>query len=76
MREPTMSNRDEKDASMPFVVIRSRHDVSSTLTEDECRTLIRLLRHFITPDREPLLPKLELLRAILEKLEFALDPAA
>ena len=26
------------------------------LTEDACRTLIRLLRHAITPDREPVLP--------------------
>ena len=41
------------------------------LTEDDCRTLIRLLRHAITPDREPLLPRLEPLRIILEKLEFA-----
>jgi len=43
------------------------------LTEDNCRTLIRLLRHAITPDREPLLPRLEPLREILEKLEFAVD---
>ena len=43
------------------------------LTEDDCRTLIRLLRHAITPDREPLLPRLEVLRVILEKLEFAVD---
>ena len=56
---------------MPAVVIRSRQNVSSTLTEDDCWTLIRLLRHFITPDREPLLPKLERLEEILEKLEFA-----
>jgi hypothetical protein len=41
------------------------------LTEDDCRTLIKLLRHLITPDREPRLPRLEPLRAILEKLEFA-----
>ena len=41
------------------------------LTEDDCRTLIRLLHHAITPDREPLLPRLELLNVILEKLEFA-----
>ena len=41
------------------------------LTEDDCRTLIRLLRHAITPDQEPLLPRLEPLRVILEKLEFA-----
>ena len=41
------------------------------LTEDDCRTLIRLLRHVITPAREPLLPQLEPLRVILEKLEFA-----
>jgi len=41
------------------------------LTEDNCRTLIRLLRHLITPDREPRLPRLEPLREILEKLEFA-----
>jgi len=40
------------------------------LTEDDCRTLIRLLRHAITPDREPLLPQLEQLRVILEKFEF------
>ena len=42
------------------------------LTEDDCRTLIRLLRHIITPEREPLLPRLEPLRVILEKLEFAI----
>ena len=41
------------------------------LTEDDCRTLIRLLRHAITPDREPLLPLLEPMKVILEKLEFA-----
>jgi hypothetical protein len=29
------------------------------------------LRHAITPDREPLLPRVEPLRVILEKLEFA-----
>ena len=40
------------------------------LTEDDCRTLIRLLRHTITPDRE-VLPRLQPLRVILEKLEFA-----
>jgi hypothetical protein len=42
------------------------------LTEDDCRTLIRLLRHAIIPDRHPLLPQLDRLRAILEKLEFAI----
>ena len=42
------------------------------LTEDDCRTLIRLLRHAITPDREPVLPWPESLRVILEKLEFAI----
>ena len=41
------------------------------LTEDDCRRLIRLLRHVIIPDWEPRLPRRELLRAILEKLEFA-----
>jgi hypothetical protein len=41
------------------------------LTEDDCRTLIRLLRHTMTPDSEPLLPQIERLRVILEKLEFA-----
>jgi hypothetical protein len=41
------------------------------LTEDECRTLIRLLRRAITPEREPVLPWPESLRVILEKLEFA-----
>ena len=41
------------------------------LTEDDCRMLIRPLRHLITPDREPRLPRLELLRVILDKLEFA-----
>ena len=41
------------------------------LTEDDCRTLIRLLRHAITPDREPFLPQLGPLRVILDKLEFA-----
>jgi len=40
------------------------------LTEDDCRTLIRLLRHLITCDQEPP-PRLDPLRAILEKLEFA-----
>jgi hypothetical protein len=33
--------------------------------------LIRLLRHAITPDREPVLPWPESLRVILEKFEFA-----
>ena len=42
------------------------------LTEDDCRTLIKLLRHAITPDREPLLPRPEPLRVILRKLEFAI----
>jgi hypothetical protein len=42
------------------------------LTEDDCRTLIRLLRHAVTPDREPLLLGLEPLIVILEKLEFAM----
>jgi hypothetical protein len=41
------------------------------LTEHDCRTLIRLLRHAITSDREPVLPWPESLRVILEKLEFA-----
>jgi hypothetical protein len=41
------------------------------LTEDDCRMLIRVLRHAITPDRELLLPRLEQLRVIIEKLEFA-----
>jgi hypothetical protein len=41
------------------------------LTEDDCRTLIRLLRHVVTPDREPRQPQLEPLKVILEKLEFA-----
>ena len=41
------------------------------LTEDDCRKLIRLLRHAISPDREPVLPWPESLRVILEKLEFA-----
>jgi hypothetical protein len=40
------------------------------LTEDDCRTLIKLIRHLITPDREPRLPRLEPLREILDKLEF------
>jgi hypothetical protein len=40
------------------------------LTEDDCRTLINLLRHVITPDREPVLPRPASLRVILEKLEF------
>ena len=43
------------------------------LTEDDCRTLIRLLHHLIIPDREPRLPRLEQLRVILEKLEFAVS---
>jgi hypothetical protein len=43
------------------------------LTEDDCRTLIRMLRHVITPDQEPLLPRLEPLIVILEKLEFAVS---
>ena len=42
------------------------------LTEDACGTLIRLLRHAISPEREPQLPRLEPLREILEKLEFAI----
>ena len=41
------------------------------LTEDDCRTLIRLLRHAITPNEEPVLPPLGPLQVILEKLEFA-----
>ena len=41
------------------------------LTEYDCRTLIKLLRHVITPDREPVLPRPESQRTILEKLEFA-----
>ena len=41
------------------------------LTEDDCRTLIRLLRYTIIPDRERLVPQIERLRMILEKLEFA-----
>ena len=41
------------------------------LTEDDCRTLIELLRHTITTNGEPQLSKLETLREILEKLEFA-----
>jgi len=41
------------------------------LTEDDCRTLIRLLRHAITPDSEPVFPWPESLRVILQKLEFA-----
>jgi hypothetical protein len=45
------------------------------LTEDDCRTLIRLLRHAITPDREPVLPWPESLEVILEKLEFAVGVA-
>jgi len=45
------------------------------LTEDDCRTLIRLLRHAITPDREPALPGPESLEVILEKLEFAVGVA-
>ncbi|HEY2531292.1 MAG TPA: hypothetical protein VGJ20_25745 [Xanthobacteraceae bacterium] len=40
------------------------------LTEDECRMLIRLLRHAITPGRQPRLSRLEPLKVILEKLEF------
>ena len=41
------------------------------LTEDDCRTLIKLMRHVINPNREPVLPRRESLRVILEKLEFA-----
>ena len=41
------------------------------LTEDDCRTLIRLLRHAISPDREQVLLSPESLRVILGKLEFA-----
>ena len=55
-----MTCRDPLEAECPL-----------DLTEDDCRTLIRLLRHAITPDREPLLPQLEPLGVILEKLEFA-----
>ena len=43
------------------------------LTEDDCRTLIRLLRHLITPDREPLPPRLQPLSVILDKLVFAVS---
>ena len=43
------------------------------LTEDDCRTLIRLLRDLITRDREPLPPRLQPLRVILDKLEFAVS---
>jgi hypothetical protein len=43
------------------------------LTEDDCRTLITLPRHAVTPDQEPLLPQVESLRVILEKLEFAVS---
>jgi hypothetical protein len=45
--------------------------MSLGLTEHDCWTLIKLLRHAITPDREPLSPPLEPLKVILEKLEFA-----
>jgi hypothetical protein len=41
------------------------------LTEDDCRTLIRLLRHAITSEWEPVLCWPESLGVILEKLEFA-----
>jgi hypothetical protein len=41
------------------------------LTEDDGRTLIRLLRHVITPNREPFPSRFAPLRVILEKLEFA-----
>jgi hypothetical protein len=41
------------------------------LTEENCRTLIRLLRHAITTDRQACLPHFESLREILQKLEFA-----
>ena len=41
------------------------------LTEENCQTLIRLLRHAITTDRQQWLPQLESLREILQKLEFA-----
>ena len=68
-----MSNRDEKDASMTAVVIRSRQNASTTLTDDDCWTLIKLLRHVITPHHEPLVPKLERLIEIVEKLEFAVN---
>ena len=43
------------------------------LTEDDCRTLIGLLRHLITPDRERPPPRIEPLKAILDKLEFAVS---
>ena len=42
------------------------------LTEDDCRTLISLLRHAIISDWGPQLPPLERLKDILEKLEFAI----
>jgi hypothetical protein len=29
------------------------------LTEDDCRALIRVLRHLITPDRERLPPRID-----------------
>jgi hypothetical protein len=41
------------------------------LTEDDCRTLVRVLRHAINPEPEPWLPRLEPLREVLRKLEFA-----
>jgi hypothetical protein len=43
------------------------------LTEDDCRALIRVLRHLITPDRERLPPRIEPLKVILDKLEFAIS---
>jgi hypothetical protein len=43
------------------------------LTEDDCRMLIRVLHQTITPDRKPLLPQIERLRVILDKLEFAVS---
>jgi hypothetical protein len=43
------------------------------LTEADCRTLIRLLRQAITPDRKPVLRRPELLKVLLEKLEFAIS---
>ena len=61
---PPMSCCDPLEAECPL-----------ELTEDDCQTLIRLLRHAITPGREPVLPWPEPLQVILEKLEFAVGVA-
>ena len=63
--KPPQSGNDER--MLPLTCCdRLAAECPLDLTEDDCRTLIRLLRHLITRRLEPL-------RAILEKLEFAVS---